>query len=323
MIALQVGGGQRLPLPAVSDWLETNLSLPPDFQRKILLSLLILVGLWLLRRLVMRLVRRGIKEPRALYHWGKVSSYVATITAVLLIGPQWLEGVGSVGTFLGLVAAGIAIALKDPVANLAGWGFILWRRPFELGDRIEIGTVAGDVVDIRIFQFTLLEIGNWVDADQSTGRVIHVPNAKLFTESLANSTAHFPYIWHEVPVLLTFESDWRAAKKILEEVAKSASPSSEKEVRDSMQKASEKFLIFYRNLSPIVYMTVEASGVLLTARYLCNPRARRGSEEMFWANVLDQFEEAERIALAYPTYRVIDDGPNPPLLSGSRGPAPA
>ena len=97
-----------------------------------------------------------------------------------------MEGLRSLGTFLGLLSAGLAIALKDVVASMAGWIFILWRRPFQLGDRIQIGDRAGDVVDLRLFQFTLLEIGNWVDADQSTGRSIHVPNGAVFTEPLFN-----------------------------------------------------------------------------------------------------------------------------------------
>jgi small-conductance mechanosensitive channel len=146
----------------------------------------------------------------------KTSAYVAFALGVLVIVPLWFEGVKSASTFLGLLSAGLAIALRDPVVNLAGWAFILWRRPFEVGDRIQIGTHAGDVIDQRIFQFTLMEIGNWVGADQSTGRVVHIPNGKVFTEMLANYSKGFQYIWDEIPVLITFESNWEKAKGILE-----------------------------------------------------------------------------------------------------------
>src|SRR5207247_865051 len=93
--------------------------------------------------------------------------------------------------------------------------FILWRRPFEVGDRVQIGPHAGDVIDLGLFQFTLNEIGAWVNADQSTGRIIHVPNGKVFTDPVANYNKGFRYIWNEVPVVVTFESDWRKAKQIL------------------------------------------------------------------------------------------------------------
>ena len=92
------------------------------------------------------------------------------------------------------------------------------RRPFALGDRIQIGKHSGDVIDIRFFQFTINEIGNWVDADQSTGRIIHIPNGKVFTEAQANFTQGFSHIWNEIGVLVTFESDWEKAKNILEKI---------------------------------------------------------------------------------------------------------
>ncbi len=86
-----------------------------------------------------------------------------------------------------------------------------------MGDRIQVGNFAGDVIDLRIFQFTLMEIGNWVDADQSTGRVIHIPNGKVFTEMLANYSKGFHYIWNEIPFLVTFESNWKKQKKYFRE----------------------------------------------------------------------------------------------------------
>src|SRR3989442_7605528 len=87
------------------------------------------------------------------------------------------------------------------LVNLAGWVFIIWRSPFALGDRIQIGQHAGDVIDVRLFQFTLNEIGNWVQADQSTGRIIHIPNGKVLTEVIANYSEGVQYIWHEIPSL--------------------------------------------------------------------------------------------------------------------------
>lgn len=111
-----------------------------------------------------------------------------------------------------MLSAGIAIALKDPITDLAGWVFILWWKPFEVGDRIQLEDNAGDVIVIRIFQFTIIEIGNWVDADQSMGSILHIPNSKVFLEVLANYSIGFNYIWHEIGVLVTFESDWQKAK---------------------------------------------------------------------------------------------------------------
>lgn len=189
-------------------------------------------------------------------------------------------------TFLGLASAGLAIALRDPVINLAGWAFILWRRPFDVGDRIQIGEHAGDVIDVRIFQFTLMEIGNWVAADQSTGRIIHVPNGRIFSEVLANYSKGFQYIWNEIPVLVTFESDWEKAKALLQEIADRHAAHLSQSAEERVRRAASRFMIKYSQLTPTVYTQVEASGVLLTIRYLCEPRWRRSSAHAIWEDVL-------------------------------------
>ena len=117
------------------------------------------------------------------------------------------------------MSAGLAIALKDMLSDLAGWVFILWRKPIEVGNRIQIGENSGDVIDVRPFQFTILEIGNWVKADQSTGRIIHIPNGSVFLQPLCNYDMGFKFIWNEIPVMITFDSDWEKAKEILQVIA--------------------------------------------------------------------------------------------------------
>jgi small-conductance mechanosensitive channel len=222
---------------------------------------------------------------------------------LFVVGSIWFRGFQSISTYLGLVSAGIAIALQTPLVNLAGWFFILWRKPFTVGDRIQIADVRGDVIDQRIFMFSLMEIGNWVGAEQSTGRVVHVPNGKIFSESLANYTAGFQYIWNEIPVLLTFESNWQRAKEILIEIAAKHGEGLTETAEAEIRNAAGKMMIYVGALTPIVYTTVKDSGVLLTIRYLCNPRRRRGTEQQIWEDILHAFHENQDIDFAYPTQR--------------------
>lgn len=280
------------------------LGLSPDVQRKLLATLGVILALMLLRRLVLRIVDRRIDDRALLYRWSKASGYAAFVLGLLILVQVWFTAIRSLGTFLGLVSAGLAIALKDLVADVAGWVFILWRKPFELGDRIQIGDQAGDVVDIRVFQFTMMEIGNWVAADQSTGRMIHVPNAKVFTEALANYTAGFPYLWNELPLLVTFESNWRKAKRLLLELTEEEVEGVSLEAERGLKLTSRRFLIHYSRLTPTVYTSVADSGVLLTIRYLTNPRQRRGTAQALWERILDTFAQHDDIDFAYPTQRV-------------------
>jgi small-conductance mechanosensitive channel len=278
--------------------------LTPESEIKILISLAVIGGLVVLRRLAMWMVERRVTNTDALYRWSKVTGYTAFLIGLLVVVQIWFTALLSLGTFLGLVSAGLAVALRDPLTNFVGWLFILWRRPFEIGDRIQIGDLAGDAIDIRIFEFTLLEIGNWVAADQSTGRIIHIPNARVFTEQLANYTASFPFLWNEIPVLVTFESDWRKAKGILREIVDDEAAGLVEDAERRLRASSRRFLIHYSKLTPVVYTSVLESGILLTLRYLCHARRRRGTAEAIHERILDAFAQHDDVDFAYPTQRV-------------------
>ncbi len=250
-----------------------------------------------------RIIFKQTEDVFARYRWRKTQDYITFVLGIFIIGSIWIDEFKNLITFFGLLTAGIAIALKDPITDLAGWLFILWRKPFDVGDRIQIGDHAGDVIDIRIFQFTIIEIGNWVDADQSTGRILHIPNSKIFMEVLANYSIGFNYIWHEIGVMVTFESDWKKAKKILVGIVNKKSEHISKSAAKKIKDASKKYMIFYKNLTPIVYTAVKDSGVMLTMRFLCDPRQRRGYEESIWEEVLNEFGKCDNIDFAYPTQR--------------------
>src|SRR5437764_13121037 len=287
----------------MGQWLQTRLGLTPALEAKLLGTLATIVGLWLLHRLALALVYRRVTNPWVRYRWRKSSTYALLATGIVIVGRMWFAGVQALATFFGLVAAGLAIALKEPVSNLAGWAFIMWRRPFEVGDRVQIGSHAGDVIDLGLFQFTLNEIGGWVGADQSTGRIIHIPNGQVFVEPVANYDKGFKYIWNEVPVVVTFESDWKKAKQILGKIAIKHAEHLTAQAEQDLLAASQQYLINYRKLTPIVYTKVVNDGVQLTIRYLIEPRKRRGTEHAIWEEILTEFAAAPDIDLAYHTTR--------------------
>lgn len=290
-------------MEAISIWLQTYLGINPTAQEKLILSFLITAALWIIHRLLLSSIVQRLKDLERRYQWQKALGYIFSTLGVLLVSLVWIEGMGSAATYLGLVSAGLAIALKDPITNIVAWGFILWRKPFEVGDRIEIGSYSGDVVDQRIFLFSMMEIGNWVDADQSTGRILHIPNGMVFTNPVANFTHGPMFIWNEVPVLITFESDWEKAKKLLQEIGQAHDISQEGNAAQEFEAAMQKYLLKYEKLTPSVFTNVLDSGVLLTIRYLCRPRHRRSTAQVLWEDVLRAFRENPDIDLAYPTTR--------------------
>ncbi|MGJ3236339.1 mechanosensitive ion channel family protein [Marivirga sp.] len=288
----------------IISYFEEYWNINPDIQSKILYSAIAIIVLVILRFSALKLVFKRFHDAKERYLWKNGVKNIYYILLLIILLNIWIDKIDSIGTFLGLVSAGLAIALQVPIVNVAAWLFIIIRKPFEVGDRIEIGNVAGDVIDIRFFQFTINEIGNWVGADQSTGRIIHVPNGEVFKVTQANYNQGFSHIWLEMPVLVTFESNWRKAKELLENIINNHAEELSFTAKRKLLEASKKFMIFYSNLTPIIYTSVKDSGVELTIRFLSEPKKRRVTENAVWEEILDTFAEQDDIDFAYPTQRI-------------------
>ena len=292
--------------------LEQALQLVKDmpYMKQVVLTVAAIIIIGFIRRIVNRLLHSYIEDGQVYHRFKSVTNRTSFTLITILLLVIWFETGTSLGTFFGLLSAGIAIALKDLLASIAAWLFIIARKPFVIGDRIEVGQVAGDVVDVRIFQFTIMEIGNWVDADQSTGRIIHIPNHKILTDNLANYSAGFEHIWNEIEVVFTFESDRKKARKLLNDVLDEHAEKHIHEVDRKLKEASKKYHILYRNLTPIIYTEAVDHGVKMTLRYLCKPRSRRTTVDAIWRDLLNRLDNEPAVELAYSTQRLIINSEN-------------
>lgn len=308
-------------MDVLTEFLRNEFALTDVVLRQLLQSIILIVVLIAVRFAAMRFINRRTDDVAQRYLWRKWTQNAILVVGVFLLARTWLAQVGTLATYLGLATAGVAIALRDPIVNLAGWAFLVWRRPFHVGDRIEIGPNKGDVVDISFFQFTLLEIGNWVDADQNTGRFLHVPNQIIFSQTTANFTEDLPFIWHELPVTITFASNWEKAKRLLQDVLDTHVQQYADEAASYAARHSGRLLVHYGTLTPIVYTSVAAYGVVLTMRLLCPPRRRRGTAQLLWEEVLRAFARADDIELAYPTQRIVADWTEHPAAQAARAAA--
>jgi small-conductance mechanosensitive channel len=294
-------------LNRIAAWIELSLGISEEVQLRVLGTLLVVLTYASIVRLVRRVANRAVDDTANRYQIIKVATYTFGFVALAVVIKIWLAGITGLATYFGLLSAGIAVSLQDPIINLAGWVFIILRRPLEVGDRIQIGPHAGDVVDVRIFQFTLLEIGNWVNADQSTGRVIHVPNGWVFKNSVANYDKGFRYIWQEIPVVVTFESNWRKAKEVLQRTVTEHAEHLTSDAMREIDEAADRYHIKFSKLTPVVWTSVVDDGIRLTLRYLCKPRERRASTHEMWESILEALEELPDVDLAYKTVRYFDN----------------
>ncbi|SMF82994.1 mechanosensitive ion channel family protein [Pseudobacteriovorax antillogorgiicola] len=226
-----------------------------------------------------------------------------SILCVAALFKIWIATTADFSTYLGLLSAGIAIALQDVIVSLVGWIYLLTVRPFKIGDRIEIDGNRGDITDIKLLQFSMLETGNWIQAEQPTGRILSFPNSFVFRNMIANYNTGFDYIFAEMPIMVTFESNWHKSLTILEDIVKVEIGQENADASWQIHRAARTMRLSFDNFEPKVFTSVADSGVVLTLRFLCRVREKRVVEERVWKRVLDAFAKHDDIDFAYPTQR--------------------
>ena len=138
---------------------------------------------------------------------------VAILLVVLLTVSGQLTGLA---VALGAATAGVAFALQEVIASVAGWLAIIFGGFFRTGDRVELGKIRGDVIDVGVLRTTLMEIGEWVNGDRYTGRIVRVANSFVFKEPVFNYSGDFEFLWDEVRVAIRFGSDYEEARRIVQ-----------------------------------------------------------------------------------------------------------
>ncbi|MCK5118536.1 MAG: mechanosensitive ion channel [Candidatus Latescibacteria bacterium] len=271
---------------------------------KIVTSAVVWIVVYLTAFGIVRIINTTISDVETRYRWRKRVYYLAVCIGAAVTAWAWMERLGALGTAIGLIGAGLAVALHQVILNMIGWLFIVVAKPFEAGHRIEWGSVKGDVIDVRVFHTLLLEIGNWVDADQSTGRIVYCPNGNIFSRPVHNYSRDFEFIWNEIKVLVTYESDWKKAEEILLKHARNISEAHQAVIKKRFQQMAKRYMIHQGKLSPIVYVTIADSGVELTLRYLTDAWQRRTGADEISRGILEDFAAEKDVDFAYPTYRI-------------------
>lgn len=296
-----------------------------DFVLHAVVSLLIIVMAFILSKVLQRIAIRYIEEPARRYRASKLIGRTAAVITLIILLIYLSPKESDLITILTVIGAGLAIGLREVLLNFVGWINLAVRSTFEQGDRIEVNGVKGDVVDIRLMQSTLMEVGGWVEAEQSTGRIVHFPNSWVFQHTVYNYTRGFKFVWHEFGVTVTYRSDWEAARDIMLEHAEESAAIVEHQAKQELRRMSREYLVHYSILTPYVYVRLTENGIRLTLRYLTQVRKRRGTEHALTMAMLADFASNDNIELAYPmagvtTFPLPQFGSQPDVLDNGSEP---
>ena len=251
---------------------------------KALLSLSLALVVLALTRIALSIsMRKGRQATETPF----IIKYTALFFFAVSLVVIWLDGITPILTALTIVAAALTIVSKELILNFLGSFVIFWREIFAIGDRVEIGEFSGDVIDKGILYFTLLETGRTGSTNHSTGRLIKVPNALALTLPVVNATRGAGYVWTELRIVLTRESDWDKARERLLSLV-NAYYEHEKIDLERVKRVFEKRSIFFNRLTPRGYVDVATGGVRITLRYLCRSRMTRESQDFILTRFLPE-----------------------------------
>ncbi len=281
-------------LRSVQDYVIQNL---PVLMPKMILTGTVIILLILIRFVLNRLIFRLIKNQASRFRARRRATYATVIVGLLVLFPVWLPNLQAVAAFLGIFGAGVVLVLKEVILNLAGWFYIILRRPFDIGNRITVAGYSGDVTDIRLFEFTMMEVRQWNDGGMSTGRVLHIPNSVTLTQPLANSSKEFAFAWNEIHLPLEPGSNWKRAVEILESIA-GQKVEKVNESDDRIRQSEEQYAIRYKKMLPRVFVDFRHGEIILTLRHLVEPRTHRLVTDAIWRELLSALESERDIRLS-------------------------
>jgi small-conductance mechanosensitive channel len=259
-------------------------------------STVMVVGVLLLVRLiVLRIAYRNIEDKFVRLRYRRTVSYIVSFTALFLLLPIWLPSIRSIATFLGIFGAGFLIVTRDLWVCVVGWAYIMIRRPFVIGDRIQIGSITGDVIDIRLMETSVMEVSQ-AEGGQSTGRVVFFPNAKIFTESFATTSANVGHVFQELHVHLSHRADWKSAANLLEKIARRRYEEA-RAAKEQLQTNSDVDMISsYRE--PRVLTQMSGSHVVLKLQYMAPTGQGVHMNDGIWRDFLSAAKKNPRIRFA-------------------------
>jgi small-conductance mechanosensitive channel len=265
-------------------------------------------------------VFRAIRDAKTRYTVNKVSSILAVVILAILLARIWVLDTASFLVSLGVLGAGLAISLQDAVKNFVGGFVIIAARLYEVGDRIEIGGETGDVIDIGVMNSTLLELDGWVHGDQPTGRVTSVPNGKVITQQIHNYTKDHNFIWEELTIPITYDSDWKQAKEIILTIARKETATITAQAEKEIGRLGEKYYFPRNVVEPSVYLTPTDNWITFNVRYVADARARRQFRTQLYEMIIDKLQEVKEITIASGTLTVTLAGGTGPVQGPGTGP---
>jgi small-conductance mechanosensitive channel len=226
---------------------------------------------------------------------------------ILLLSIVFSDKLGGLTVALGVAGAGIAFALQEVIVSFAGWIAITFGAFYKTGDRIQLGGIKGDVMDIGVLRTTIMETGQWVDGDLYNGRIVFIANSFVYKEPVFNYSRDFPFLWDEIKIPIKYGSNYELAKQIFEQVGKEVAGDLSQRSLEKWKTLQNKYRLEDAQTDAMVSLIANDNWVEYTLRYIVNYKRRRATKTELFTQILKRVDATkEQIRFSSATFELVD-----------------
>ena len=224
---------------------------------------------------------RYIKDSDNRYRARKFISFLGYVTGIILIATIFSDKLGGLTVAFGVAGAGIAFALQEVIASVAGWLAVSAGNFFKTGDRVQLGGIMGDVIDIGILRTTLMECRQWVNSDQYNGRIVKIANSFVFKEPVFNYSGDFHFLWDEIVIPIKYGCDYKLARELFTKIAYEITEEYTAAARTAWKDMVNKYLIEDASVEPVIFLIANDNWMEFSVRYVVDYKKRRITKDLF------------------------------------------
>ncbi len=249
-----------------------------------------IIILYTIVRILQRSVGRYVEDSDTRYRARKFISLLGYVAGIVLVASIFSDRFGQLTVALGVAGAGIAFALQEVIASVAGWVAVSFGNLYRPGDRVQLGGIRGDVIDIGVLRTTLMECGQWVNGDLYNGRIVRVANSFVFKEPVFNYSADFPFLWDEISLGVKYGSDYRMARNIMEQVGREVVGDYAAGAKATWEEVVRKYRIEEARVDPVVTLVANDNWMDFTLRYIVDYKARRITKDRLFTRIIEEID---------------------------------
>jgi small-conductance mechanosensitive channel len=277
---------------------------------KIITAAFIILLIISISKILQKNISKFVKDNSSKYRVRKFINFFGFILIILFVSVVYSDKLGGLTVAFGVAGAGIAFALQEVIVSIAGWMAIIFGRYFKVGDRILLGGVKGDVIDISVLRTTMMECGEWINGDLYNGRVVRIANSFLFKDPVYNYSGDFPFLWDEVLIPIKHGSDVEVVKSILLKIAEEIVGNYSEKASVSWSELVNKYMVENAQVMPLITITFDENWINFTLRYVVDYKFRRGTKDKIFSGILEECANSpDKIQIANSSLEVSQGGP--------------